>query len=325
MKPYSFVLFIFSALLLIACSPKIQPSKEAFRPATLQEAQFQAPDGVDLPLKTWKSLDPEKAIVIAVHGFNDYRNGFAFPASWWMQRGITTIAYDQRSFGESENVGVWPGTEQLLNDLSQIVSLVRQKNPDSPIYLLGESMGGAVVMTAVTQPGFPAVDGIILSAPAVWGWKSLNPFYRTSLWAAAHLFPSWTASGSGLGIQASDNISVLRNLGRDPLFIKETRIDAVYGLVGLMDRAYDSAENLKLPLLVLYGANDEIIPKSPVEDVVARLPKSADVVLYEDGWHLLMRDLQAEVVWNDIESWIKTRSIPSGNEVNQLPLFASRD
>ncbi|MEH6496456.1 MAG: lysophospholipase [Pseudomonas marincola] len=318
----SFRLLILPIILMTAaCAPMVQRVGEDIRSENLTDTVFEAADGNNLPVQVWSAEEDEKAVIIAVHGFNDYRNGFSFPASWWMQNGITTYAFDQRGFGATDHRGIWAGSNVMIDDLAGITRLVRQKHPNKPVYLLGESMGGAVVMSSVASSDFPKVDGVILSAPAVWGWQSLNLFYRTVLWGGAHLFPNMTATGSGLGILASDNISMLRNLGRDPLFIKETRIDAVYGLVGLMDRAYSSAEKLDLPLLILYGANDEVIPKKPVENVVTRLPESADIVLYEKGWHLLLRDLQAPVVWNDIKQWIENREIPSGNQVDELPLF----
>ncbi|MCF8467301.1 MAG: lysophospholipase, partial [Sneathiella sp.] len=202
-----------------------------------------------------------------------------------------------------------------------MVREVKRKYPGKPLYLLGESMGGAVIMTAVTSDDFPKVDGIILSAPAVWGWQSLNIFYKTILWTAAHTVPDVKLTGQGLGIQASDNISMLQNLGADPLFIKETRIDSVYGLVGIMDNAYDAAAKIKLPTLLLYGANDQLVPREPVEEMAEKLPPDTDIVLYENGWHMLMRDLEAPLVWKDIADWITARQIPSGRKVAELPLF----
>ena len=315
------VLIATIVVLVTSCSPLVQKPGNLQREALLQDDLFHTTDGIELPVRRWQAAEDERAVIVAVHGFNDYRNGFSFPASWWMQNGVTTYAYDQRGFGETDQVGIWGSQELMISDLISITKQVRKKHPGKPVYLLGESMGGAVVMSAAIDPALPPVDGIILSAPAVWGWQSLNPFYRATLWLGAHLFPEQKMTGQGLGIQASDNISMLRNLGRDPLFIKETRISSVYGLVGLMDHAYDSANKQKLPLLILYGANDEVIPKSPVEDVAARLPVGSDIVLYKDGWHLLMRDLQAKIVWQDIYSWIESRQIPSGSKITELPLF----
>src|SRR3546814_18359933 len=67
--------------------------------------------------------------------------------------------------------GLWPGTEAFVSDLREVVSLVGEAHPGSPIFLLGESMGAAVAMVAMALPDAPAVDGLILVAPAVWGWQ----------------------------------------------------------------------------------------------------------------------------------------------------------
>ena len=73
--------------------------------------------------------------------------------------------------------------------------------------------------------------------------------------------PGLTLTGRGLKIKPSDNIAMLRALSRDPLVIKETRVDTIYGLVDLMDAALASAPLLDVPLLVMYGAKDEIVPQ----------------------------------------------------------------
>jgi len=60
---------------------------------------------------------------------------------------------------------------------------------------------------------------------------------------------------------------MLRKLSRDPLFQKQTRADAVWGLVDLMDAARKAPEHLGAtpPILYLYGAKDQIIPRAPTK------------------------------------------------------------
>jgi len=100
---------------------------------------------------------------------------------------------------------------------------------------------------------------------------------------------------------------MLRALGKDPLVIKETRIDVLYGLSDLMDEAYKSAELLKVKSLLLYGEKDEIIPRKPVFEFYRRIPSGIQghrqMILYEDGYHMLLRDLQCKVVMKDIVEW----------------------
>tara|TARA_R100000005_G_scaffold95937_1_gene79634 strand:+ start:1664 stop:2647 length:984 start_codon:yes stop_codon:yes gene_type:complete len=312
--------------LLVACTPVVQEAGENRGEPELGESYLQAGDGARLPLRLWPAEGEAKAILIAVHGFNDYSHAYSLPADWWQGQGITTIAYDQRGFGEAPNFGIWPGKELLISDLKTMVQEVRTRYPGTPVYLIGESMGGAVLITALTSDDFPEVDGVILSAPAVWGWQAMNPFYQAILWTAAHSVPYVTLTGEGTGIQASDNIEILKALGADPLFIKETRIDAIYGLVDIMDEAYDAAGKLgDVPILMLYGAHDQLVPEEPTGKIAAELPASAELVYYEDGWHMLMRDLQGPVVWKDIAGWILNRDIPSGKKVASLPRIKSED
>lgn len=243
--------------------------------------------------------------------------------------GIATYAPDQRGFGTSDFRGLWPGEDRLADDVHELTLLLRQRYPQRPVYWLGESMGGAVALAATVRPG-PGPDGLILVAPAVWGRSSMPLHYRTALWLTSYTIPWKTFTGQGLGIQASDNIEMLRALSRDPLFIKATRVDAVHGLVNLMDRAATVRVD-DLPLLLMYGARDEVIPRRPVERFVAALDETAapdlQVAVYENGWHMLLRDLQAETVWRDVAAWIRNpgTTLPSGAERQALPLFPERE
>lgn len=265
-----------------------------------------------LPLRRWNAPSPI-AVIVALHGMSDYSNAFDMPATWWAENGITTLAYDQRGFGAASNPGIWPGGEALRTDLADAVEATRAKFPGVPVYALGESMGGAVVLSALASPRPPRVDGAILVAPAVWSRADMPLSYRAALWLAAHVVPWKTFTGKGLKIWPSDNVEMLRKLARDPLFQHQTRADAIYGLADLMDEARRAPHHLNHSpdMLLLYGANDQIIPKGPTEAVVAALGKRVRVKRYERGYHLLLRDLQAKTVWTDVLDWIASgRSTP---------------
>jgi alpha-beta hydrolase superfamily lysophospholipase len=125
-----------------------------------------------------------------------------------------------------------------------------------------------------------------------------------ALWLASHSTPWWKLSGEGLHLMPSDNVPMLRALAKDPLYQHRARADAVYGLVNLMDQAYDAADNIHgARVLFMYGDKDQIIPRGPTEDVAAKFDGNAAVKHYANGYHMLMRDLQAEAVWNDVLAW----------------------
>jgi alpha-beta hydrolase superfamily lysophospholipase len=283
--------------------------------------RFTAADGVVLPLRVWlpPGLIPDdiRAVILALHGFNDYSNAFALPAPIWARYGIATYAYDQRGFGRAPERGRWPGRAPLAADVATASRVLRRMYPDKPIYLLGESMGGAVAIVAATgEAGVrrPDIDGLILVAPAVWGRETMDLVPRLALWAAVRIAPRLTLTGRGLNILASDNLPMLRALARDPLVIKATRVDAIYGLVDLMDAALAAAPRLDAPLLLQYGAHDEIIPAEAMRAFVGGLPRQPRhprrLAYYPAGYHMLLRDLDRAVTAGDVASWVLDRGAP---------------
>jgi len=387
-----------AASVLAGCAAVYQPKgASSQKPAFTRDALIAA-DGARLPARQWLPPNrPPWTVLVALHGMNDYSNAFDQAAQYWAFYGVATYAYDQRGFGASARPGIWSSADTMVADLTDAVDAAAARHPGVPIYLLGESMGGAVLTTAlasqdaqgigrnvaapgtdasmtdapntatpraaepgadapnataaaviapstaasrVTAPaaaarsavstayGLPSfaptpsparrtalankVAGAILSAPAVWGRQSMNGLYRMTLWLGASTVPGLALQPPrGLKITASDNMDMLRALGRDPLVIKRTRLDALAGLVELMTRAQDALPHLprSLPLLVMYGRNEEVLPQKLVADTLARLDALRPaprlrVAVYEQGYHLLLRDRQAETVWRDVLAWM---------------------
>jgi alpha-beta hydrolase superfamily lysophospholipase len=286
--------------------------------AQIGDNMFLTEDGTNLPLRHWLPNTKPQAVIIALHGFNDYSHFFDPPGDYFSKQGIACFAYDQRGFGAGPQRGLWAGEEAYIKDLQDFVRLVKQRYPTRPVYLLGESMGGAVIISAMSRTNITDVAGVILAAPALWA-RSTMPWYQTSLlWTLAHSMPWLTLTGKGVHVMASDNIDMLRAMGRDPWIIKATRVETVYGLTNLMDSAFNSATLLRGNTLMLYGEKDQIIPKEPtykfLEQFLATDASEKTVAIYPHGYHMLLRDMQAPTTWKDIVAWINASpgSLPSG-------------
>lgn len=307
-------------MVLAACTPTfVLPGPDVTEPA-LTDSAIKTADGEALPLDSWQPKGETRAVLLALHGFNDYRGFIREPAPFFAERGIAVYAYDQRGFGSAPNRGRWAGTAAMTKDARIAIELLRKAHPGKPVYLLGFSMGGAVSLVTMTTENAPDVDGVILAAPAVWGRKTMPIIPRVALWIAARTVPWMKFTGQGLMIRASDNDEGLRAMGRDPLVIKATRTDSIFGLVNLMDAALESAEKFRSRALLLYGDKDKIIRQDPTELMLSTLPEEARsrqrLVRYPDGWHMLLLDNQRERVWADIAAWITNpdAKLPSGAE-----------
>jgi acylglycerol lipase len=301
-------------LLLAGCAPTFAPPVVTRVTPMVTDNAIVARDGARLPLRRWEAegqnSDKPRAVIVGLHGMSDYSSAFDPPGKVWAKLGITTLAYDQRGFGRSDHPGIWAGADMMRTDLDDAVAAARARYPGVPVFALGESMGGAVVLTALASDAPPAVDGAILVAPAVWSRGDMPLLYRTALFMGAHLLPgmilSNNAAKSVAKVVPSDNVPMMIALGKDPLFQKKTRTDTLFGLVNLMDEARTAPQNIKNPppILFLYGANDQVIPAKPTQAVIAALGGNATVKRYEHGWHMLLRDLEGEVVDRDVADWV---------------------
>jgi alpha-beta hydrolase superfamily lysophospholipase len=144
-----------------------------------------------------------------------------------------------------------------------------------------------------------------LVSPALWGWSNLDVIKRSALWIMMRIAPGSRLTGRGLNIKPSDNENMLIALGRDPYVIKATRIDAVNGLVDLMEAAWQSAPTVNTPAMILYATDDEVVPSGPIAEAAAKMPATARVACFGDGFHMLLRDLEAQRTWDAIEAFTR--------------------
>lgn len=307
------------------CTARLQPAGPPVGTPALDTRAFIAGDGARLPLRRWAPDGPARAVILGLHGFNDYSKAFEAPARFWAEHGIATYAYDQRGFGDAPHPGVWAGTKTLTTDLHDVTGALRERHPGIPLYLVGVSMGGAVSVVALAGADPPDVDGVVLVAPAVWGRRHMSALSRGLLWMLSGVMPWLELSGKGLNVKPSDNIDMLLALSRDRKVIKYTRVDAIKGLVDLMDQAFGTVDEVDKPVLFLYGARDEIVPKDAIYDALRRLPENSRIAVYPNGYHMLLRDLQAETVWRDVIAWVENNeaALPSGAERDRRTLVAS--
>lgn len=312
--------------ILTACAPQtlspLQPPASFTGPRLELDGTgagaFVVQDGARLPFLRWGPQQADQ-VLIGLHGINDHKMSFHMAGPWWAEQGLITYAYDQRGFGEAPGRGIWPGQSLMKADLRTVVELVRQAHPGASITLVGESMGGAVVITAMADDAPPIADRAVLLAPAVWGWSSQTFLNRMSLRAAARLAGGLAMdppSAFTRQIRASDNLEELYRMAADPAYIRRTRMDVVYGLVDLMEAASQALGQMKVPTLLMYGAHDQLVDVDPMRRALQQAGDAPQLrtAWYPDGWHLLNRDLQAENVWRDVAGWMRDpdAALPTG-------------
>ena len=182
---------------------------------------FRSFDGVELPLRAWLPYGgPPKAILLALHGFNDYAKAFEPLGSSIAPRGVAVYAYDQRGFGAGVNVGIWAGMGRMTGDLRAAAARLRADHPGVPLYILGESMGAPSSWPARPRSLARTVSSCRLLRSGLGNAAMVSARGLVARVANRALV---STSPQGLDIQASDNIEMLRALGQDPLVLSSAR------------------------------------------------------------------------------------------------------
>src|SRR4051812_12555325 len=197
---------LLAALLLSGCiGAGMAPIAHTGIPAETADS-FVMPDGTALPYRVWLPVGRPAAVVLALHGMNDSRDAWEYPAPAFAAGGIAVYAPDLRGFGATLTRGQWPGTDGLTGDARMMTRTLRARYPHTKLILMAESMGAAALMVLATEPNPPDVDGYVLIAPAVWGRSEMNVLMRVSLWLAENTLPALTLTGRGIvKVTASDN------------------------------------------------------------------------------------------------------------------------
>ena len=103
-------------LLVSGCVEHLVPPGPAVTAPREAEGAFVMADGMHLPYRSWLPDGDPGDVVLALHGMNDSRDAWEYPAPDLAAHGVAVFGPDQRGFGGTADRGYWPGTRALVDD-----------------------------------------------------------------------------------------------------------------------------------------------------------------------------------------------------------------
>lgn len=321
--------------LLAGCAVPAPPSAPSAPPGDvprLVEDTWIAADGRELPLTRWLPEGKPAGVILALHGFSEHRGIFFALAPHLAGAGYAVYAYDQRGFGATATRGFWPGADQLTADARSAWRLLEERYPQTPVHLLGHSMGAAIAVLATTGAGRIEPASTVLVSPAVHGWDTLPWIQRVGLRIGHFVVPGallrqrWARAFADITV--TDDPIIRRMQALDPAILRKVRIDMIHGVVELMDSAAERVPQVPTPVLIQYGERDDIIPTPAACVLFERLRASPAsgrwLALYPEGYHYLTRDLQRGRTIRDILAWLAAPGAAPRSGAGVSPGAASR-
>jgi alpha-beta hydrolase superfamily lysophospholipase len=260
----------------------------------------------DTPLfeQSWRPATAPRAVVVIHHGLKSHSDHYAEFAGRLVAKGFAVHAYDMRGHGRSAGRrATLDDFEDLVTDLSNFVERVRAREDSRPIFVIGHSVGGAVV-TLYTVERKPNIAGLILLAPAIR--VDRMPIEAAFTPLTATLLPNFPV------VDVPDewfsrSPAVVEEMGKDPLIYHPAGPARTAGaLLDGLERVWAGVDTIDVPVIALHGTTDKATdPRGSAE--LIRRAHSADktLKLYPGLYHDLVREPEKEQVMSDLESWLE--------------------
>lgn len=273
------------------------------------EDALQGSDGTQLFCRCWLPEPEPLRVAVIAHGLAEHSGRYDYLAGSLVRRGFAVYALDHRGHGHS------PGRRAnirrfglVVEDLHALMERAAAAHAGLPLTLIGHSMGGAIALEcALRHPG--AQRQLVLSAPALSAGDSVPAIQALILRLLSTLLPN--AGALRLPAEAiSRDPAVVRAYDQDPLVYRGSiPARTLAELFGAMRSFPDSVAQLEVPVLVLHGTGDTLVPLAAVEPVLARLgPVDKTVHRYEGLYHEVFNEPERDRVIGDVLDWLDARA-----------------
>lgn len=268
----------------------------------MQAYELKTSDGISLHAQKWNDVEDSERTLLIVHGLGEHQNRYAHVAEHFVKDGFQVYSYDQRGHGKSDGPrGHTPSLSQNLDDLNLVINSISHKN----LYLYGHSFGGNVTANYLLRRDCDTLRAAILSGAWLKLYKEPSTFDVTMATIMNIIYPKFT---QGNKLDPND-LSYIEQVGidyvNDPLRHNKITVGLFkhFHASGLW--AIENAGQLKIPTLVIHGADDPIIDAHGSREFADAAGTLATLRIYENTKHELHNDNKAKEVLSDISDWFK--------------------
>lgn len=300
--------------------------------------QFIASDDKEIFVRVWKPDTSPRAIVLLVHGMLEYSARYEEFAHYLVARGLEVMAPDLRGHGKTAlksefgQFDDFDGHARVTKDLYELSLEIKSRNPETPFFLFGHSMGSFFAQECAERFG-SLYSGCMLSGTTGKGKPIAFPYFLARLGCtlrgprARSPFLTVLSLGS-LSLAFKTHKSLADWVSRDPDVLTprlhDPLTDFIYStgfyrdLFSLLIYIH-RADNLKtipkdLPIYVFCGSDDPVgaaygLPQKLVRRYRKLGIRDVEMRIYPGGRHEMLNEINKEEVMADCAAWFD-RIIP---------------
>ncbi len=272
-----------------------------------KEGFFSGVDGAELYYQAWQPDGPIRAALLIAHGLGEHSGRYQNVVKALVPQGYAIYALDHRGYGRSSgrrgHINSWA---EYREDLHRFAQMARAAAAERPLFLMGHSMGGCIVLDYAGH--YPdGWQGVIASAPAVGKLNIPAPLALVSKLLSS-VWPTLSVS-SGLDVTAiSRDTAVVEAYQNDPLVHDKGTPRLATEFARVAGETLARAGQFRPPLLLLHGDADRLVNVQNTRDFYAAVPhENKKLIIYPGGYHESHNDLHKEKMLADLAAWLEER------------------
>lgn len=270
------------------------------------ESVLSRPGPVAIYMQWWLPESAPKASLALVHGLGEHSGRYPNLVKTLLDRGIAVYAADNRGFGKSSgkrgHVMSW---KEYSDDTAAFLGRIREIKGPEPLFLMGHSMGGLIVLSNLLDSSQGDLKGVILSGPAL-SQGAVSPVLLLLGRIVSKIVPSFSLNTKLDSKAISRDPEVVAAYESDPLVhsLASARMGTEMGVA--MERVKSEAGRISLPALIVHGGADRLVEPHTSRELLASLG-SADKtrIEYPSYYHEPHNDLDWQKPVGDVADWME--------------------
>ncbi len=214
----------------------------------------------------WVWCDPNapvNAVLVCVHGLGLHHRSFDSFARRIAPRGIVSVSFDVRGFGTylaskgQDTLEI----QECVNDLKDVIAVLRRDYSNKPLFVLGESMGGAIALHVAAEAP-ELLTGLICSVPSGSRHQSATTAVKVGLrYISGRNIPM--DIGGQVIKQATSKEALRTTWSSDPSARLKLTPKELVNFQSFMDQNIAAAKRInKTPVILFQGDDDKLVKKT---------------------------------------------------------------
>lgn len=256
-------------------------------------------------VREWASED-SKANIVLIHGVGEHSGRYIETAQNLFEQGFNVYTGDLIGHGLSDGERVYI---KSVNDYMDNVNFFinRVKN-NKPIFLLGHSMGGFIVLYYMHINKGKGLKGAVVSSPYIKDKMSVSPVKYFLGKTAAALVPKLRIESGIKGEMVCRDKDIIGKYNSDSLNCGTVTARWFVELEKARQKLVQEQAGYDTPCLILQAGGDIVVDAVAVKQFYEGIgSKDKEFVLYDGFYHEILNDPERDRVISKIFSWLNER------------------